>query len=145
MGIIVDQYSVYWIRKDIAYYFFHKSDVLYRFLTSYEERANEELFAQYEYITKEFPSTLISHIEYFSQEQGIHVRRKGQTFELVKNSHYATLKVERKSLQMYCRTIHCAEFLIFSTLRSFHPLLFIINHNLHNYGWITPFLKIEQY
>ncbi|QGS68695.1 sporulation inhibitor of replication protein SirA [Oceanobacillus sp. 143] len=54
------EYSIYRIREEIANHYYHKSDILYRFLKEYE--SNKELLylhGQFLYITNKFTQKII--------------------------------------------------------------------------------------
>lgn len=144
-GVYMDRYIVYWIETEIAHYFFHKCDVLYRFFQDHENSNDQLLSAQYEYITKDFPhNSLMSQIKNYSYKNNITIQKKGQTIELYKDGRYVALQIDQKRLIIYCQTLHCAEKLIFPPLRLFHSLLFVIKNNFQKYGWISPFIKSNQ-
>lgn len=142
----MNEYVIYWIKKEIAYHFFHKNDILYRFLVAYTNNLHDQQLArQYEYITKKFPYwELLSHIKKYADDHTISIEHIGQAIELYKDDHYIALRIDNKKITIYCYTLHCAEKIIFPMLRLFHPLLFIMSNNVQKFGWISPFVKSEQ-
>ncbi|MEC5422599.1 sporulation inhibitor of replication protein SirA [Virgibacillus sp. C22-A2] len=143
---MVYEYSVFWIREEIANHYYRKSDILFRFLRDYQNSKNrEDLESQYFYITNTFPSDkLISHIEdYYTHD--IRIEIKGTSIKIYRNLRCISLHIERKHLKFRCKTLQDAEELLFPMLRCFQPLLFITGNNLSNFGWISPMILTSNY
>ncbi|WP_158701740.1 sporulation inhibitor of replication protein SirA [Lentibacillus sp. Marseille-P4043] len=132
-------YSIYWIKEEFAYRYFHKSGILYRFLKEYQTNTERtDLKNQFNYITKSFPAaSLLTHIKNHLQTRK-NIMVNGKYIEMFTNdSHYITLHIQEKQINFRCEMLHDAEKLLFPALRSFHPCLFIVGNDLDNYGWIS--------
>lgn len=136
-GLLLRGYTGYWVKEEVACHYFHKSEVLYRFLRDYHlHSARKELQMQYNYITASLgTSQLISHIKKHTRNN---VSLTGKQLKLGKNAQSVALHIHEKHLKFHCETLYDAETLLFPVLRTFYPYLFIIENNLANYGWITP-------
>lgn len=141
----MNEYTVYWIKGDFSYHYFHKADILYRFIKAYEENKDrEDLFAQYYHITNYFPRTpLISHIKAYHEEKDIDVtiEIKYNTLKIYGVRQSISLYIFEKHLTVYCETLNDAEVLLFPALRTFHESLFIKGNSLGESGWISPKIK----
>lgn len=138
----MNEYSVFWIKKEFAQHFFHKTDILYRFIKSYQHNIKrQDLSQQFNFVTMKFPKYhLINHIQENLLPQ-MNIAIHNRQIELSKNGYFLTLHIHEKFLKFYCETLSEAEFLLFPILRSYHPYLFVMENNLNNYGWIAPILK----
>ena len=145
-GILLDEYSIFWIKKEFAYHYSHKSDILFRFIRSYQENEKrQDLSGQYNYITNHFPRRkLIHHVTQFCDRRD-KIKIHDHQLEISNNHRYLALHIYEKQLTFYCDSLDTAEDLLFPILRSFHPFLFIIGNNLENYGWISPITKRRQF
>lgn len=139
------EYSVIWIKEDIAKHYFHKSDILYRFIKAYQKNHDRtDLKKQYDYITNDFPETaLISHMKKYLNNVSVQV--EGPQIKLNKNLHLISLHISEKHLKFRCETLQDAEETLFPILRQFQSILFIIGNNIENYGWISPVPCISKY
>lgn len=142
----MNEYTGFWIKEEFAYHYFHKSDILYRFIRDYQQDKNRnDLAMQYYYITNSFSkSSLISHIKRYRQHR-TNIETVGDQLKIHKNMQAMSLHIHEKHLKFRCETLHDAEDLLFPALRLFHPFLFIIENNLENYGWISPITMNREY
>ncbi|WP_188455615.1 sporulation inhibitor of replication protein SirA [Virgibacillus oceani] len=135
-------YSIYWIKEEFAYRYFHKRDILYRFMKEYRLNSDRaDLAKQYHFITNTFPqAALITHIKDYHQSS-VTTNLQGNFLELFNDKHYISLHIHKKHLNFRCEMLHDAEKLLFPALRSFHPFLFIMGNDMEDYGWISPVTK----
>jgi hypothetical protein len=139
----MSHYSIYWIRKEFAYRYYYKSGILYRFLKEYQHNLNStELKDQYNFITNTFPAaSLITHIKNTLQHR-LNLTINDKHLEIFNDHAQAiSLHIHEKHINFRCEMLHDAENMLFPTLRSFHPFLFIVGNDLDNYGWISPVSK----
>ena len=136
----MNKYTIYWIKQEIAQHYFFKCDILYRFLTSYQDNKNrQDLSIQYRYITHDFDkSHLAEHIKAYDDHLSIKTHQNDQGMTLYKNNQYMLLHIDQSYLTCICTSLHDAEDMLFPILRTFHPLFFIISHTENKYGWISP-------
>ena len=134
-------YSIYWIKEEFAYQYFHKSGILYRLFKEYQaNRKDADLQKQYNFITNVFPvSPFKIHLKYRLDNQYTFYAN-GNQVEISGKYSRITLHIYRKQINFRCNMLLDAEDLLFPALRSFHPSLFIVRNDLPNYGWIAPFL-----
>ncbi|HLS35667.1 MAG TPA: sporulation inhibitor of replication protein SirA [Bacillota bacterium] len=140
------KYKLYWIQKEVANYFYHKGDILYRFLLEYLQSKSYHTIIQYDYITKEMPhSDLIMYIKEKCKLHNIEVIQKEQTIQLQQKETIINVMINDTNIEIFSRTIHCAEKVIFPILRTFEPSLFIVGEAKNEYGWIAPFRHEERF
>lgn len=135
----MDEYSVYWMKDEIALHYFHKSGILYRFIKQYwNNKERLDLRMQYDYITNNFlPGHLIPHFEKFhSSRQSINIT--GNNVQIKRNKQAITLQIYDKHLQFHCCSLKDAEELLFPILREYDSSLFVAGNNIVNYGWLSP-------
>lgn len=135
----MNEYSIYWIKEEVAQQYFYKSDILYRFLTEMEaNHSRRELRAQYKYIShalklSDIQSYLSKHFPEYNcestKEGHLQIRRKGKS---------VVLYSERDSIHFRCKNLQEAAALLFPVLQSLHPFLFVLGNNVPEYGWISP-------
>ncbi|MEN1969958.1 sporulation inhibitor of replication protein SirA [Lentibacillus sp. N15] len=132
-------YSVYWIKKEFAHRYFHKSGILYRFFKEYKNNPEcVNLQKQYHFITNSFsPASLVTHLRYNLEHQHTLIDHDTYVDISGEGSHIA-LHMYEKQINFRCETLHDAEDLLFPALRSFYPFLFTIRNDWGNYGWIAP-------
>lgn len=135
-------YSIYWVKEEFAYRYFHKSGILYRFFTEYQQtKQDAELQKQYDFITNSFPAAaLVMHLKRQLKDQYT-LTAKGNHINISGESAHITLHIYEKQINFRCEILHEAEDLLFPALRSFHPFMFIIRNDCQNYGWIAPILE----
>src|SRR5699024_401811 len=106
------------MKKEFAYKYFHKSDILYRFIRAYQqEKYRIDLGMQYNYITNSFSTDkLITYIKKSSPEI-MNILSQGNQLEIYKNMQYMSLHIHEKHLNFRCETLHDAEDLLFPSLR----------------------------
>ncbi|UJL48017.1 sporulation inhibitor of replication protein SirA [Virgibacillus sp. NKC19-16] len=134
------EYSIFWIKEDVAKHYFYKSGILYRFMRDYQKNQNRaDLKIQHDYIINRFPKNiLISHIKRYCRENYIVFQLERSHIQLHKNKQLISLHISEKHLKFRCETLEDAEEFLFPMLRQFQPILFIIGNNIENYGWISP-------
>ncbi|RKQ37568.1 sporulation inhibitor of replication protein SirA [Oceanobacillus halophilus] len=133
------EYSIYWIKEEIANHYFHKSDILYRFIKEYRNNQNRlDLKNQYMYVTQDFHvKSLIHHIKKHSKDH-VNIQMENSLMEISSNRHYISLHIREKHLKFQSGSLQDAEELLFPVLRLFHPYLFVVSDTYQNYGWISP-------
>jgi hypothetical protein len=140
----MNTYSIYWIKEEIANHYFHKSDILYRFIISYQcNKARNDLHMQFNYITRFFSyEKLISHMKkhYFNTNTRLHIN--GSHITICKNGSCISLLIKEKHIEFRCDALQDAEELLFPMLRKFQRLLFITGKN--DFGWISPVLYTNK-
>lgn len=143
----LNKYYVFWIKEEFAYHYFYKNDILYRFLSAYQEHKDRpDLFIQYHYITNRFPvKPLISHL-HRSPHQNVQSDHHKKKIEIYNHQHYLSLHIHEKQLVFHCESLYDAEELLFPSLRIFQPLLFVMSEmNQGEFGWISPVTKNRKY
>lgn len=141
-GFKLGHYSIYWIKDEVAYQYFHKSGILYRLFQEYQTCSKDtDLQKQYNFITNAFPvASFTTHLK--NQLDGrYNLTARGNQIEIFDEPFHITLHIYEKQINFRCETLHDAEALLFPALRAFHPFLFIIRNDCQNYGWITPVLN----
>ncbi|GGB31050.1 hypothetical protein GCM10011409_05520 [Lentibacillus populi] len=140
-------YSIYWVKEEFAYRYFHKSGILYRFLKEYQNNPERtDLKNQFKFITNTFStSALITHIKN-NEKNRRNVTIDGNYLEMRNEDTQAiSLHIHEKQINFRCEMLHDAEMLLFPALRSFQPFLFIMRNDVDNYGWISPVSKERAY
>jgi len=132
-------YSIYWIKKEFAYRYFHNSGILYRFFKEYKNHAEDaDLHKQYHFITNAFSTaSLVTHLKRNLQPQQTLIDH-GTYVEISGESSHIVLHMYEKQINFRCDTLHDAEDLLFPALRTFYPFLFTIRNDWGNYGWVDP-------
>ncbi|WP_067728921.1 sporulation inhibitor of replication protein SirA [Oceanobacillus damuensis] len=138
----MNEYSIYWIKEEVAKSYFHKSDILSRFLREYEaEPDRNDLKTQYLYITRQVRfKEILAHLNK-NQAKHITVHSVGKMIYINQNDHSILLQVEGGLLNFRCKNLQEAVMLLFPMLRDFHPFLFVQGKNVPNYGWISPIIQ----
>ncbi|GAB3066635.1 sporulation inhibitor of replication protein SirA [Virgibacillus ainsalahensis] len=139
------EYSVFWIREQIAKNYFYKSDILYRFINDYQHNQNRtDLKRQFNYITHNFSQhNIISYIKrYYSDTNKVQITKS--QIEIIEGNKLITLHVSKKHIKFSCETLQDAEDLLFPMLRSLQPILFIVGVNIENFGWISPVQRVSK-
>ncbi|WP_217585523.1 sporulation inhibitor of replication protein SirA [Lentibacillus saliphilus] len=132
-------YSIYWIEEEIAQYYLHKGELLYRFFSEYHERENNiVLQKQFHYITKQIPQhKLHRHIN-----SSLHIKRSSKNindlilFSLDHDPIYVALF--NRQIKFQCDMLHDAERYLFPLLKEIQPFLFVVGDDHDNYGWMSP-------
>lgn len=142
----MQEYSIFWVKDEIAHHYFHKSHLLYLFFKDFQnDPEREDLKAQQAFITKNFPKDiLISHVKNNYQKRS-DVKITNREIEIYINKRYIALHIGEKHLKFRCETLEDAEELLFPVLRQFQLNLFIIGDNTPKYGWISPILATSKY
>src|SRR5690554_3821185 len=112
-------YSIYWIKEAFANHYFHKSDLLYRFIRSYQRhRTRRDLYLQFNYITHYFLyEKLISHMKNYYLETNIGLHIDGSLITIFQKESCISLLIDEKHLEFRCDTLQVAEELLFPMLR----------------------------
>ncbi|MFC2946893.1 sporulation inhibitor of replication protein SirA [Virgibacillus sediminis] len=142
------EYSIFWIKEEIANNYFHKSDLLYRFIYEYQRNHRRpDLKDQFNYITNSFSvSNLVTYLKTcrdlgFVGSEKISIR--GNMVEIYLNEKYISLQIKEKQLQFVCKTLQDAEDLLFPLLRKFDNKLFVVGNNHRKFGWISPIQQLN--
>ncbi|RDW19568.1 hypothetical protein CWR48_07550 [Oceanobacillus arenosus] len=139
------EYSIYRIREEIANHYYHKSDILYRFLKEYEQNSGQlYLHGQFLYITNKF---IQKNIEYYVDNflpKNVSHKTEQTRIEIFNKRKSITLHINKNCLNFRCESLHDAEELLFPVLRKFDALLFVIGRKHENYGWISPNTKLNS-
>ncbi|WP_176447040.1 sporulation inhibitor of replication protein SirA [Lentibacillus sp. CBA3610] len=135
----MNHYAIYWIKEEFAHFFYYRSDVLYRFIKSYEYDQNrEDLAMQFRYITIDIPEELlISRIMKYQPQQA-DTKVEANSVKIHENMRYISLHMEQKRINFRGDIIHDAEDLLFPALRSFQPYFFVVGDRPYDFGWISP-------
>ncbi|MFD2760302.1 sporulation inhibitor of replication protein SirA [Lentibacillus juripiscarius] len=141
----MNHYSIYWIREEFAHFFYYRSEILCRFIKSYEQnQGREDLVSQFQYITHDFPQTsLIAHI-IGSLPSRTNMKQEDGLLKVYEGERYISLHMERKRINFRSDIIHDAEELLFPALRSFQPYLFVVGNNTEDFGWISPVIQLTE-
>lgn len=138
-GTKMYDYSIYWIKQEIASHYFHKSDILYRFFDEYYHNKNRlDLRTQFLYITNNVDKDNILSILKYNVKEDVQLKHNDSIIEIYKNGHFISLHIGKKQLNFRCRSLQDAEVILFPLLRLIHPLFFVVGHRDQNYGWISP-------
>ncbi|WP_010649157.1 sporulation inhibitor of replication protein SirA [Oceanobacillus massiliensis] len=135
----MNEYSIYWIKEEVANRYFHKSDILMRFLKEYEANpVRNDLKAQYRYVTRQisFPR-IYSHLKKHAPDN-ITVYSVGKLIYIYRKNQFMLLQVENGILNFRCQNLQEAVMLLFPMLYSSYPNLFVQGKNINDYGWISP-------
>ncbi|KKE78448.1 sporulation inhibitor of replication protein SirA [Oceanobacillus caeni] len=132
-------YSIYWIKQEVANHYFHKSDILYRFFEEYRYNKNRiDLRRQFLYITKSIEKDIFISILKYNLKDDVHINQNDSIIELYNNRYFISLHIEQKQLKFRSRSLQDAEEILFPILRLIHPLFFVVGHTNQKYGWISP-------
>ncbi|MGJ9460485.1 sporulation inhibitor of replication protein SirA [Oceanobacillus sp. CF4.6] len=138
----MNEYSIYWIEEEVAKSYFHKSDILLRFLKEYEaEPSRSDLKSQYLYITRQVQyQEIISHLNNLAPKN-ITVHSVGQIIHIKRKDQSILVQIENGLLNFKCKNLQEAVMLLFPIIRDFYPYLFVKGKNVPNYGWISPIIQ----
>ncbi|WP_196493886.1 sporulation inhibitor of replication protein SirA [Ornithinibacillus caprae] len=132
------EFSIYWIKEEFASHYFYKSDILYRFIKSYQKEDRRDLSLQFDYITNNFPSqAIISNMKWYLTNHATY-QIDGNEIKIQEQSNNITLHIHEKHIKFRCESLQDAEKLLFPVLRLIYPFLFIVDDHLYNFGWISP-------
>ncbi len=143
-------YSAFLIERKFAEHYFYRADILFRFIKAYENNpTRDDLARQFAYITNRFPKTFFSH---FKNNRLISCLKQINDYQLEihRKNHHVALHLYRRKLRFLCKSIHDADALLFPSLRSHYPYMFIVGEEANDFGWIepireqSPFIKNEQ-
>ncbi len=132
----MNHYSIYWIREEFAHFFYYRSEILCRFIKSYEQnQGREDLVSQFQYITHDFPQTsLIAHI-IGSLPSRTNMKQEDGLLKVYEGERYISLHMERKRINFRSDIIHDAEELLFPALRSFSAV-FVCGREQYRGFWL---------
>lgn len=137
-------YTIYWIKPEIANHYFLKSDILQRFFEEYQYNQHRiDLRKQFSYITNDFRkekiiTTLQNHLN-----DHIDIHPSGSIIRIQKNNSDIMLHISTREITFQTKSLQDAEAVLFPILRLIHPLLFIVGNTNDDYGWISP-IKIPR-
>lgn len=139
------KYTLYWIEKDVAQYFYHKGELLYRFFLEYLQSNNQHTIVQYEYITNYIPHTdLKTYIAKKGRIRDMQVAQIDERLQLTCKNLQVDLIFKNKAIEIHAESLLAAETVIFPILRNFKSSFFIIGEDSKEYGWISPFLSKDR-
>lgn len=137
------QYQIFAIKKDFAYHYYYKGDMLYRFIQHYVENKHCEDFSkQYHYITRDIPENV-----FLSNLKQKNINSKvidPQTIQISDTHQKIYLQIHKRHITIYCPSLIEPEKLIFPLLRKLNRHLFVVGINVQEYGWLTSLSKIED-
>src|SRR5690625_1800094 len=94
----MEKYNLYWIEKEVARYFYHKGDILYRFLLEYINTNSPHTAIQYEYITNNIPrKDLTTYIMQKSKLKNMYIKRNKNKIHLSSNDLNVDLIIQNKN------------------------------------------------
>jgi len=136
----MQEYSIYWIKEEVAAHYFHKNELLCRFLKEFQTEPHKlYLKLQFAYITYAFHFEEIANYLKHHCPENTMVRINDNNVELVNNKQeYITLHIEKDNITFRCKSLEEAENILFPTMRSFHPCLFVVGNTTYNHGWLEP-------
>lgn len=138
----MEKYNLYWIEKEVARHFYHKGDILYRFLLEYINTNSPHTAIQYEYITNYIPrKDLTTYIMQKSKLNNMYIKRNKNKIHLSSNDLNVDLIIQNKNIVIYAKSLLSAEKVVFPILRDFKSSFFIVGEDRDEYGWISPFLR----
>src|SRR5699024_9696483 len=99
-------YSIYFIQKEFALHFNQKSEILYRFIQSYQrQRQNKELEKQFHYITLDVSKQqFMKHLQE-SIRKNVKITVNNEQIELSEKGLFITLELEKKAIKIYCQSL----------------------------------------
>jgi len=135
------EYTVIRVRKEIAQYYFHKSDILYRFFMTHKYNEHKDyLKRQYSYITKIFSvDELVCQLRDVYSSRSIAFQKRSD-IEISTEEHKMSLHISEKQIKFWCDTMLDAEVLLFPALRNVYSYLFVVCEDRVNYGWVSPII-----
>src|SRR5690625_4729119 len=90
-------------------------------------------------------SDLIMYIKEKCKLHNIEVIQKEQTIQLQQKETIINVMINDKKIEIFSRTIHCAEKVIFPILRTFVQSLFIVGDAKNVLGWLEHLSYDEIY
>ncbi|TCT26667.1 uncharacterized protein DUF2522 [Melghiribacillus thermohalophilus] len=138
----MDKYSLYWLKDDFAFHYYHKSDVLYHFLFQYQMQSTDSIYEkQFQFITRTLPKEAI--IEHLQSRLGnrYHVYTDKRRIDI--RYDYVNVKIDcyDKEWVIHSSSLQEAEIMFFEALRGYHPSFFVVNYDQEQYGWLSPIKK----
>ncbi|KGP73547.1 sporulation inhibitor of replication protein SirA [Pontibacillus yanchengensis] len=139
------EYTIYWVKDEFSYHYFHKTSVLFQFLQEWKHNQGSSVYQlQFNEVIKPLPlDLLIQHIatklrkpvelSFEENEASFYIQHQGKSVRL-------TQKNDRE-VCFYAESLHQAEEVLFDTLRAIHPSFFIIDTTYSHYGWVAPIKK----
>ncbi|MFD1360461.1 sporulation inhibitor of replication protein SirA [Lentibacillus salinarum] len=135
----MNHYTIYWVKEEFARFFYYRSDVLYRFLKSYEQHQSREIIArQFHYITLDIPEDMLISNIMQSHPSHANLITEGNSIKIYQEKRCISLHIEQKRINFRGNIIYDAEDLLFPALRSIHPYFFVVGAHPYDFGWIAP-------
>ncbi|SFD78529.1 Protein of unknown function [Lentibacillus persicus] len=135
----MNNYTIYWIKEEFALFFYHRSDVLYRFIKDYEsDQYRDDLAMQLQYITIDLPKTKIVSRILKQLPSTVHTEEEAGTLYIYRDLKCISLHIEEKRINFRGDIIHDGEDLLFPVLRSLQPYFYVAGQDSYNSGWISP-------
>ncbi|MFD2628481.1 sporulation inhibitor of replication protein SirA [Oceanobacillus kapialis] len=140
------EYTVFRMKEEISWHYFHKSDILYRFIKHYQKEYQQrpDLQVQYDYSTYPFPGEQFCNIVEEKLDPSMFSIENVDFLRLHKNSTNIPLHISEKHLKFRCKTILDAEEILFPILRQIDSTFFIIGENIAQYGWVSPVIRLRE-
>lgn len=144
-GQAMHTYSLYWIKDEFSFHYFHKTNILYHFFQErYYNPGSRQLTLQYEYISQPIPLELLMHqvthhlrkpveLHFDDDETSFTIYERGQAVKLSQREH--------REVEIQAENLHVAECLLFDALRKMDHSFFIMSQECQQYGWIAPVKK----
>ncbi len=138
-------YSLYWIKEEFSYHYFHKTNILFHFLQEWKYNpGSEQLSRQYQYVAQPIPLEVLMHhvtkhlkkpveLQFNDDETSFTIYEKGHVVKLLQRDH--------REVEIHAENLHIAERLLFDALRKMDHSFFIMNQDFQQYGWIAPIKK----
>lgn len=140
------EYTVFRMKEEFSWHYFHKSDILYRFIKHYQKECQQrpDLQMQYDYSTYPFPGAQFCKVVEEKLDKTMFSYETADFLRLYKNSTNIPLHISEKHLKFRCKTILEAEEILFPILREIDSTFFIIGENTAQYGWVSPVIRIRE-
>lgn len=140
------QYTLYWIKETFSTHYYHKSDILNRFIQQYEDEPEHCVIKQFQYITRVIPFHGLLHYLKKQLNNTIEVDGSGGNTIFIKIQG-EELKIDwcESKLLITSPNDHIS-IVCFNILRNFDSSIFIVENdqNQRNYGWVGPLKKLNR-
>ncbi|MBO8155137.1 MAG: sporulation inhibitor of replication protein SirA [Bacillaceae bacterium] len=138
----MDKLSLFWLKDDFAFHYYHKSDLLYHFFSQYHSNPFDSVYKkQFQFITRDLPrDQIIQHIKArLGSRYFVHNDKRKIDIQY----DYIQLSIEcyDKEWIIHCSSLQEAEIMFFEALRGYHSTFFVVNFEEDQYGWLSPVKK----
>ncbi|MFD2638410.1 sporulation inhibitor of replication protein SirA [Piscibacillus salipiscarius] len=140
------QYHLYLVKSDYAKHFYYKIDTVYRFLQEQMmDQPSKSAQGQYKLVLdKVYAKDLFLHLNYW-KDQDIHINMNRNHINLMDCKQSISLTVNDYSISISAETIVDLDQILFRSIKTFHPHVFVVNYETYECGWITPFVGKQIY